>query len=118
MAQEMEKQKSRASELLSNFYEFMNPMARDRARYESTVRTVVAMLAKAGSHRDLRGPAMEIHKFCRKVGCDVQALELLLNVIGSKLMNDHGWSYDETEAVLNDLIHKMVAMGRFVHGRI
>jgi len=107
----MEKRETRASELLSSISEIggMN--------YEKTVQLVAALMSKAKFHRDLRAPAEAINTFCKKSACNVQTLETMLNQIGYVLMQRHGWSFEEAEAALNELVQKMVAIGRMRHGR-
>ena len=115
----MNKERSRASELLSNVDEFVgNRMGAYKAKYEKTAYIVASLMARARSHRDLRAPAEAVNTYCKKAGCDVNGLEQLLNTVGYKLMNDHGWSFDEAEMALNELVQKMAAMGRLQYGKL
>jgi hypothetical protein len=112
MEAEMGKLKSRASNILSGIYEFGG------LSHQEVVAKVVSFLVKAQSHRDLRIPAGIIHKYCKRKKCNVPTLETMLNQIGYTLVYKHGWSMEEAQGVLDDLVEKIVAIGRLEYGRM
>jgi hypothetical protein len=112
MEVEMEKQ-SRAANLLSQIYEFGG------LTHQQVVEKVVTYIARnMQGHRDLRIPAAIIGKYCQRGGCDVRNLEVMLNQIGWHLVYKHRMDHDDVQAILDELVFKMVAQGRMRHGRL
>lgn len=107
-----EKLKSRASNILSDICEFGG------LTHQEMVNKVADIMARSQSHRDLRVPAGIIHKYCKRKKCNVASLETILNQIGFILVNKYRWSMEEAQGALNDLVEKIVAVGRLEFGRI
>lgn len=70
------------------------------------------------SHRDLRIPANIIGKYCQRNSCSVRNLEVMLNQIGWHLVNKHKIEHDDVQAILDELVFKMVALGKEKYGKL
>lgn len=107
-----EENSTRASNILSSMNEFGG------LSHTEMVDKVVDLVNNAKTHRDLRIPAAVLNKYCQRNKCSVDNLELLLNQIGWQLMYKYNWQRNEAQSMLDDLVEKIVALGRLKYGKI
>ena len=125
MVQETEKPRSRAADLLAKMEEgfFRGPNRADSVRAGSQgqrmSRDQVIFLAAgslANNPRDERA-GMLIYNYCLKSGCSEDELEYVLLGVAHILHTQFGMPVPGVQKLLDELVKRVAAMGRFQFGK-